>query len=81
MPGLNNKEVIPIDEAEINELEDRIDFLFNGYLWAMKNYHKIYIGVYNSNPEEGAIDFTIRMREYSSADTFSDEVSRLNTIF
>ena len=81
MPGLANKDVIPVDEAEISGLEDRIDFLFDGYLWAMKSYHKIYIGVYNSAPEEGAIDFTIRMREYTPADTFTEEVSRLNDIF
>ena len=51
--GLDIKDVLPIDGAEINELEDRIDFLFNGYLWAfsVKDYKKIYIGVYNSAPE------------------------------
>ena len=79
--GLDIKDVLPIDAAELSSLEDRIDFLFNGYLWAMKDYHKIYIGVYNSNPEEGAVEFTVRMREYSSADTFSNQVSRLNSIF
>ena len=45
------------------EPPNRIDFLMNARDWKLKKSLTIYIGVYNSRPEDGPIDFTIQMRE------------------
>ena len=41
-------------------LDDRIDFVCWGKNWLCNPI--VQIGVYNSRPEEGPVDFTIRMR-------------------
>ena len=45
------------------EPPNRIDFLMNARDWKLKKCNTIYIGVYNSRPVDGPIDFTIHMRE------------------
>ena len=47
----------------------------------MKDKSEIYIGVYNTCPEQGPIDFTIRLREYTQEATFNQDVAKLHRIF
>jgi len=71
-------ESIPVDTTS---LEDRIDFIFDRFIWQRQESSFIYIAVYNSHPENGPVDFTIQMREFSEEETFSDEVRMVHSIF
>ena len=51
------------DELE-KEPEDRIDLLFEAGLWVFRKPN-VYIGVYNSKPEDGPVECTINMREFT----------------
>ena len=56
------EEDTPYDQALMEEMPDRIDLLVP--IEVIKG-DTIYIGVYNSRPEDGPVSFTIRMREFS----------------
>ena len=46
------------------EPPDRIDLLFEAGLWVFRKPN-VYIGVYNSKPEDGPVEFTINLREFT----------------
>ena len=71
-------ESIPVDNTS---LDDRIDFVFDRFIWQRQESSFIYIAVYNSHPENGPVDFTIQMREFSQEETFSEEVRMVHSIF
>ena len=48
--------VAPYDESEP---QNKIDFLFNAVPWDGTENPSVYIGVYNTKPEEGPVNFTI----------------------
>ena len=60
-------------------LDDRIDFLFPSNMWIQDKV--VHIGVYNSEPNNGPIDFTIRMRDINSESTFPQDVRKWNEIY
>ena len=47
----------------VSEPADRIDLLFEAGLWVFRKPN-VYIGVYNSKPEDGPVEFSINMREF-----------------
>ena len=51
------------DELE-TQPEDRIDLLFEAGLWVFRKPN-VYVGIYNTKPEDGPVEFTINMREFS----------------
>ena len=55
------------------EAPDRIDLLFEAGLWVFRKPH-VYIGVYNSKPEDGPLEFTINMREMTQQSLLPDEL-------
>ena len=62
-----------------NKVEDRIDFV----CWAKPWYcdPKVWITVINSQPEEGPVDFTIRLRHYFWTDTYPKKVQKWSEIY
>lgn len=61
------------------ELADKIDFLFWAKSWFV--HPVVHIGVYNSRPEDGPVDFTIRMRDFHSFDTYPDHVKAASKVY
>ena len=51
----------PFEKA--GELPNKIDFMFDASGWEAQKSRVVYIGVYNSRPADGPIDFNIRIRE------------------
>ena len=50
-------------------LEDRIDFIFQGKSFVANP--TVYVSVFNSEPDNGPIDFSIQLRHYHVDDIFS----------
>lgn len=61
------------------ELADKIDFIFWGKHWICNPV--VQIGVYNSKPEDGPVDFTIRMRDFAPKDTYPRQVRVWSEIY
>jgi len=51
-------------------LADKIDFVCWAKIWFSSP--TVWIGVYNSRPEEGSVDFSIRMRDYVPFATYPE---------
>ena len=62
-----------LDAAEFDDteslIEDRIDFVFRAKTW--NRCPIVYIGVYNSNPEDGPVNYSIRMRDIPYMSTYT----------
>ena len=54
--------------------------IIKGKTWHA-NRPTVYIGVYNSNPEEGAVNFSIKMRDSTPRETFSPQIMHWNQFF
>lgn len=52
-----------VDFDSDEQIEDKIDFLFNGHVFSLKQANKIYISVYNAHLERGPVTFTIKLRD------------------
>ena len=53
----------------VTDIPNLIDFLFSSSpYWKLKDKGTIYIGVYNSSPFKGPIDFTIQLRKYRESE-------------
>ena len=69
------------DQTEINEQEDKIDLIFTPTKWQNKETNQIYVGVYTADSVNEPVDFTVRMREYTPQDTYSESLKVQNTVF
>lgn len=60
-------------------LEDKIDFLFWARAWFCSPV--VHIGVYNSRPEDGPVDFNIRICDFHPEDTYPDHVKAASKLY
>ena len=60
------------NSGKMDAIDGGIDFLFHGKMWFCNPI--VQIGVFNSKPEEGPIDFTIRMRDMAPEATYPEHV-------
>ena len=55
------------------EHADRIDLLFEAALWVYRK-PDVFIGIYNTKPDDGPVEFTLNMREFTQQSLLPDEM-------
>ena len=63
------------DDQTEKEPADRIDLLFEAGLWVFRK-PDVYIGVYNTKADDGPVEFTINMREFTQQSLLPEEMKQ-----
>ena len=69
------------DIAPLDEIPDRIDLLFEVGQWFYPHQQHIYIGIYNSRPDEGPVQVSVKMRDFEQDSLLSTEMLQRKEIF
>ena len=70
----------PFDSTQpLFTLKDRIDFVFRAKTW--NRCPIVYIGVYNSHPEDGPVNYSIRMRDIPYMSTYTPKIKIISQLF
>ena len=60
-------------------MPDRIDYVMSTRAWSEFS-NQINIGVHNTSPEEGPVDFSIRVRDFTPRDVYPEDVRQRSDI-
>ena len=72
MPGDNLELDFVTAKDGIIEPPDRVDLLFEAGLWVFQKPF-VYVGIYNSKPDEGPVEVQVKMREFTQASVLPPE--------
>ena len=62
-----------ISSASATNQSDQLNYIFSTMIWNDVST-QIKIGVHNSDPEAGPVDFTIRVRDFAPRDVYPEDV-------